>query len=152
LTHSTTIGSHLRLKDLGLNYTRLNFTCYHHSSPITPLLNSLQSKYSTVIQHFQFLVSTFVRYLTVVHLRSCHISVYIFLAGHFIAIYLTSQKLVDLVELTPFFIVLELFMLSALLSLAKIVHFKVSFRLFIPHYFWSGGIFLHDATELYFIL
>ena len=177
--HFTIIRLPLCLKDLGLLVStkfKTLFT-YYPSSP-TPLLNSLQSKYSNV-HNFQFLVSIFLRHLIVVNLparhplRNWHVSVDFFSAGHFIAICLiahpvieqfmlvnhsTSQKLVEvvageLVELTPdIFIVLELFMSSALLSLANIFRISNLYLLFSLHYFWPGGIFLHDAKEFDFIL
>ena len=143
--HST-LGLPLCLKDLGLVNTKskTHFTCSQ--------LNSLQSKYSTV-HHFQFLVSVFLRhlivddmvaYLMANFLRRCHVSIYFFLAGHFKAVYLIDHPLIEQFLLLDYLIsqkveageleitaagifkVLELFLLSALLSVAKIVHLRIS--------------------------
>ena len=133
------IGLPLCLKDLlGLN-TKSNithFTCYHSS----PLLNSLQSKYS-VVKHFPFLVSVFLSHFIIRHIlfdifRGSHV---FFLAGHLKAIYLIDQPLIqqllfvdflisqNLRETPEIFIISSLiFILSSLFS-ANIVHLRISY-------------------------
>ena len=68
--HIHSIAVALRLKDIGRVNTKnkINFTCYRSS---LPLLNSLQSKYSTV-PYFHSLVSVFLRHLIVSSLLGVH--------------------------------------------------------------------------------
>merc|ERR1719412_711024 len=75
--HIHSIAVALRLKDIGRvnTKTKINFTCYRSSFS---LLNSLQSKYSTV-PYFHSLVSVFLRHLIVGSLLGAHFFVATFL-------------------------------------------------------------------------
>lgn len=149
--HST-LGLPLCLKDLGLVNTKskTHFTCSQLNSSQSKYstVHHFQFLVSVFLRHLivdDLLAShPMAAYLMANFLRRCHVSIYFFLAGHFKAVYLIDHPLIEQFLLIDYLIsqkvvageleitaagifkVLELFLLSALLSVAKIVHLRIS--------------------------